>query len=71
MEFLLIWIGFGVVTALAAAARGRSAGAWLVIGCLTGVFGLLAVLVMERQTGQGEGASHPLRWRDEDGDSKY
>lgn len=44
---IFIWIAFGVVTALAAQARGRSFIAWLAIGCLTGVFGLVAVLVME------------------------
>jgi uncharacterized membrane protein YeiH len=45
--FLVIWIGLGVVTALAAGARGRNPFVWLLIGCLTGVFGLIAVLVME------------------------
>lgn len=45
--FIAIWIGLGVVTALAAQARGRGFLPWLVIGCLTGVFGLIAVLVME------------------------
>lgn len=45
--FLAIWIGFAVVTALAAAARGRNFFGWLVIGGLTGVFGLIAVLVMQ------------------------
>lgn len=44
---IFIWLAFGVVTALAAAARGRNFFGWLVIGCLTGVFGLIAVLVME------------------------
>jgi hypothetical protein len=48
MEFMVVlWIGFGIVTALAANARGRNAGVWLVIGLLTGIFGLVAVLVME------------------------
>lgn len=51
MELIFVWIAFGVVTALAAQARGRSFVAWLVIGCLTGVFGLIAVLVMGRQNG--------------------
>lgn len=50
----VIWIGFAVVTALAAQARGRSFIGWLVIGCLTGVFGLLAVLVMRNL------ATHPI-----------
>lgn len=44
---LFIWIGFGIVTALAAQARGRSFLGWLIIGCFTGIFGLIAVLVME------------------------
>lgn len=41
-----IWIGFAVVTALAAAARDRSAVAWFFIGLLGGIFALVAVLVM-------------------------
>jgi len=44
---IFIWLAFGIVTALAAQARGRSFLGWLVIGCLTGIFGLIAVLVME------------------------
>ena len=50
MEFFILWIGLGVVTALAAQARGRSFVAWLLIGCVTGIFGLIAVLVMNRVT---------------------
>ena len=44
---IFIWLAFGVITALAAQARGRSFLGWLVIGCIFGVFGLIAVLVME------------------------
>jgi hypothetical protein len=47
MIFIFIWLAFGVVTALAANARGRSAAAWFVIGIIGGVFALVAVLVME------------------------
>lgn len=47
MEILLIWIAFAVITGLAAQARGRSFLAWLLIGFVTGIFGLIAVLVME------------------------
>lgn len=47
MEFLLIWVAFGVVTGLAARARGRDFVAWLLIGAVTGIFGLIAVLVMK------------------------
>lgn len=47
MGLLFVWIAFGIVTALAAQARGRSFVGWLLIGCVTGIFGLIAVLVME------------------------
>lgn len=47
MGILIIWTAFAVVTALAAQARGRSFIAWLLIGFITGIFGLIAVLVME------------------------
>jgi hypothetical protein len=50
--FIAIWIGFAVVTALAAAARGRSFLLWLLIGFATGIFGLIAVLVMENLSGK-------------------
>lgn len=52
--FIFIWIGFAVVTALAAAARGRSFIGWLMIGALTGIFGLIAVLVMENLDNTGQ-----------------
>lgn len=48
MEFVIFWVALGVVTALAAQARGRNFLAWLLIGTVTGIFGLIAVLVMER-----------------------
>lgn len=33
----------------AASARGRSPAAWFFIGLIFGIFGLIAVLVMEKQ----------------------
>lgn len=45
---LLIWICFAVLTAIAAKSRGRSFLGWLFVGLITGVFGLIAVLVMAR-----------------------
>lgn len=45
--FIFIWLAFGVITALAAQARGRSFIGWLLLGCIFGVFALIAVLVME------------------------
>jgi hypothetical protein len=50
---VVVWVGCAVVSALAAQARGRSFGAWLVLGLMFGVFALLAVLVM----GRGDQAS--------------
>ena len=50
MEFLILWIGFAVVTAIAASGRGRSGGGWFLLGLIFGVFALIAVLVMPRVT---------------------
>lgn len=47
MTFIIIWALFGIVTSLAASARGRDPLTWFVIGCIGGVFALVAVLVME------------------------
>ena len=54
MEWLLLWVGFAVVTAIAASSRGRSGGAWFFLGLLFGVFGLIAVLVMPRVEAPGQ-----------------
>jgi hypothetical protein len=51
---VVIWIAFGVVTALAAKARGRDPVVWLFIGAIGGLFGLIAVLLMKDL---GEGAN--------------
>ena len=45
--FIVLWVMFGIVTGLAAQARGRNALGWFCVGCVGGVFGLVAVLVME------------------------
>ena len=47
MVFVFVWLAFGIVTALAANARGRDPMGWFAIGCIGGVFALVAVLVME------------------------
>jgi hypothetical protein len=44
--FLLCWLGFAVVTAIAANARNHPPGLWFFIGLFGGVFALIAVLVM-------------------------
>ena len=47
---ITIWLSFAVVTALAAHARGRGPVPWFFIGLVAGVFGLIAVLVMENRS---------------------
>jgi hypothetical protein len=51
IAFLVYAIVFGIITALAANARGREPGAWFFLGFLFGVFGLIAVLVMAEVEG--------------------
>jgi hypothetical protein len=46
MEFLFIWLGFAIVTAIAANARDHNTALWFLIGLLGGIFALIAVLVM-------------------------
>ncbi len=43
---IMIWMGFGVLCSVIAPGRGRSAGAWFVLGLVFGVFGLVALLAM-------------------------
>lgn len=46
MELVIVWIIVGVVTGLAAQARGRSFLGWTVLGVLFSFLALIAVLVM-------------------------
>lgn len=48
MEFVLIWILFGIVTAVAASNRGRSGINWFFIGTLLGPFGLILILLINK-----------------------
>lgn len=68
MEILFVTAGlFGIVSALAAQARGRSPGAWFLIGAIGQIFGFVAVLVMENLKNVPQiGGPRPLAWRDED-----
>lgn len=53
MLWLMIWLGFGIVYALAANSRGRSGFLWFILGVLFGPFALIAVLVMGRVEAAG------------------
>lgn len=46
MEFILVLILFGFLTALVAAKKGRSGCAWYILGFVLGPFGLVASLVV-------------------------
>jgi len=47
LAFLIIWVAFAIITALAANARGRSGLGWFILGAIFGLFALIAVLVMK------------------------
>lgn len=46
MEFLGIWLLFGVVTAVVASNKGLSGCSWFFIGTLLGPFGFILALVV-------------------------
>jgi len=48
MEFLLIWLLFGIVSAVVASNKGRSGCGWLVLGFLLGPFGFILALVVSQ-----------------------
>ncbi len=48
MELVLIWILFGIVTAVAASNRGRSGLGWFFIGIFLGPFGLILALLLSK-----------------------
>ncbi len=68
MGFIVLGMALcGIVTALAANARGRNPVVWFVLGCGGGIFGLIAVLVMENLKGQPrDSGPRPISWRSED-----
>jgi hypothetical protein len=43
---IVIWILFGIITAVVAANKGRSACGWFILGVLLGPFGLILSLVV-------------------------
>ena len=54
MGFVIIWILFGIVTAVVASNKGRNGWGWFFIGVLLGPFGLILALVISpvRQTNE-------------------
>ena len=47
MEILVIWLLFGIVSAVVAANKGRSGCGWFALGILLGPFGLILSLVVQ------------------------
>ena len=45
MEFLVIWLLFGVVSAVVATNKGRSGCGWFILGVLLGPFGFILALL--------------------------
>ena len=55
LEFLLIPAIFGFAAASMAKGKNRRPALWFVIGCLTGPFALVAILVMKPGPGPDQG----------------
>lgn len=45
---LVIWLLFGAFTAVIAGSKGRNWFGWLLLGCVFGIFALVAVAAMPR-----------------------
>jgi hypothetical protein len=48
MEIFLIWLLFGVASAIVASNKGRSGCGWFALGVLLGPFGFIFALVVEK-----------------------
>jgi hypothetical protein len=46
MAFIIIWLCFGIASAVVAANKGRNIFGWFIVGVLLGVFALIMVAVM-------------------------
>lgn len=47
--FIVIWILFGIVSAIVATNKGRDGCGWFVIGVLLGPFGFILSLIVEKK----------------------
>jgi hypothetical protein len=48
MEIAIVWLLFGVVSAVIASKKGRSGCGWFILGILLGPFGLILALVVSK-----------------------
>ena len=51
MEYLVVWLLFGIISAVVASNKGRSGCGWFLLGLLLGPFGLILVLVLPKDQG--------------------
>ena len=58
MEIALLWLIFGIISAIAANARGRGAGWWFLMVLLFGPLAILAVLIMQNLKGAPSPSTH-------------
>lgn len=54
MEILLIWLFFGIVSAVVASSKGRGGCGWFTLGVLLGPFGFILALVVSKNQGAVE-----------------
>jgi hypothetical protein len=50
MTILLIWLLFGIISAVVASNKGRSGCGWFILGVLLGPFGFILALVASRNS---------------------
>ncbi len=48
MEFIFIWLIFGVISAIIANNKGRSGCGWFIVGVLLGPIGIILALVVSK-----------------------
>ncbi len=49
MEFIVIWLLFGAISAAIANSKGRSGCSWFLVGVLLGPFGLIFALISSKK----------------------
>lgn len=51
MEYLIIWLIFGIASAIVASNKGRSGCGWFLLGAMLGPLGLILSLVVSKNQG--------------------
>lgn len=63
MEIFFVWLVFAVLAAVVAGSKGRSAFGWLLLGCVFGIFALIAVALMPKLAPAGTQGAAPSMYR--------